>query len=35
MQRAPLSCPSDTGPLSGVGPACLDTYEVLAVGGFP
>lgn len=34
-QDAPLSCNSDTGPLSGAGPAHLDTSDVLLVGGFP
>lgn len=34
-QGAPLSCTSDTGPLSGAGPARLNTSEVLVVGGFP
>lgn len=34
-QDAPLSCTSDTGPLSGAAPAHLDTSDVLLVGGFP
>lgn len=34
-QDTPLSCTSDTGPLSGAGSARLDTSEVLVVGGFP